>query len=121
MVILPNDTEIGTFQIKSSNENFLLRIGGFAKLTGYYDAGLENELFFDLYKIPTVENRPLGRFNMHAYESRLNMEVFGQTWTYFMDLGASPSGGRDFQNLYLQEYHYWGGETYRWIWSLPER
>ena len=42
----PNDTEIGTFQIKSSNENFLLRIGGFAKLAGYYDAGLENELFF---------------------------------------------------------------------------
>ena len=124
----PNDTEIGTFEIRSSNENFLLRIGGFAKLAGYYDLGLENELFFNLYKIATVEERPLGRFNMHAFESRLNMEVFGktslgmfriyiegdflqdnnggfrlrhavgqfrgftfgQTWTYFMDLEASP-------------------------------
>ena len=125
----PNDTEIGTFQIKSSNENFLLRIGGFAKLSAYYDAGLENELFFNLYKIAIVEDKPLGRFNMHAYESRLNMEVFGktslglfrifiegdflndnsggfrlrhavgqfrgfsfgQTWTYFMDLAATPT------------------------------
>ncbi len=124
----PNDTEIGTFQIGSSNDNFLLRIGGFVKLAGYYDAGLENELFFNLYKITTTDARPLGRFNMHAYESRLNMEVFGktslglfrifiegdfmkdnngglrlrhalgqfrgftfgQTWTYFMDLDASP-------------------------------
>lgn len=125
----PNDTEIGTFQIKSSNENFLLRIGGFVKLTAYYDAGLENELFFDLYKISPYADKPLGRFNLHAYESRLNMEVFGktslglfrifiegdfvkdnnggfrlrhavgqfrgfsfgQTWTYFMDLAATPT------------------------------
>ena len=75
----PNDTEIGTFQIKSSNENFLLRIGGFAKLTAYYDAGLENELFFDLYKISPYADKPQGRFNLQAYESRLNMEVFGKT------------------------------------------
>ena len=98
-------------------------------MAGYYDLGLENELFFNLYKIATVEERPLGRFNMHAFESRLNMEVFGktslgmfriyvegdflqdnnggfrlrhavgqfrgftfgQTWTYFMDLAATPT------------------------------
>jgi len=124
----PNDTEVGSFEIRSSNENFLLRIGGFAKLAAYWDAGLENELFFDLYKINTSGEDPLGRFNLHAFESRLNMEVFGktslglfrifiegdflkdnnggfrlrhaigqfkgftfgQTWTYFMDLAATP-------------------------------
>lgn len=125
----PTDTEIGSFEIQSSNKNFLMRIGGFAKLAAYYDAGLENELFFDLYKISPYGEKPLGRFNLQAYESRINMEVFGntslglfrifiegdfvkdnnggfrlrhamgqfrgftfgQTWTYFMDLAATPT------------------------------
>lgn len=125
----PSDTEIGSFEIQSSNKNFLMRLGGFAKLAAYYDAGLENELFFDLYKISPYGEKPLGRFNLQAYESRLNMEVFGntslglfrifiegdfvkdnnggfrlrhalgqfrgftfgQTWTYFMDLAATPT------------------------------
>ena len=124
----PQDSEIGSFEILNDNKNFLMRFGGFAKLTTYYDLGLENNLFFSIFDISTVEDRPKGRVNFHVYESRVNTEVvgesslgfyrvfiegdflgngggsfrlrhafgqfqgftFGQTWSYFMDVQATP-------------------------------
>lgn len=116
----PQDSEIGSFEVKNKNENFSLRIGGFVKLTTYYDVGLENNLFFNMYQIKTDGTKPKGRVNFQVYESRLNTEVVGQSslglYRVYIEGDFLGNGGGSFRLRHA--FGQFQGFTFGQTWSF---